>query len=100
MTGPEHWPETGPFEGREAILRQFERLSSDWEEHHFSDLAVVAEDGDWVVVEYRWHTRGAGSGIETTFEMASAHRLENGQQAEAHFRWNRAEALAAAGLSD
>jgi ketosteroid isomerase-like protein len=100
MTGPEGWPESGPFEDKEAVLRQFERLASDWQEHHFSDLAVVADERNWVVMEYRWHTRGAASGIETVFDMASAHRMEDGRQAEAHFRWKRAEALKAAGLSE
>lgn len=100
MTGPEDWPEPGPFVGKDAVLRQFERLASDWEEHYFSDLAVIADERDWVVVEYRWHAKGGGSGIETTFDMASAHRIKNGRQAEAHFRWNRAAAFGAAGLPE
>ena len=100
MTGPQGWPEIGPFQGKDEVLRQFERLASDYEEHHFSDLTVVAAERNWVVMEYRWHTRGAASGIETVFDMASAHRMDNGRQAEAHFRWNRAEALEAAGLSE
>jgi ketosteroid isomerase-like protein len=100
ISGPEEWPEPGPFEGKSAVMGQFERLASDWAEHHFSDLTVVADEGDWVVWEYRWHTRGAGSGIETTVEMASAHRVVAGRQVEAHFRWNPVEALEAAGLRE
>jgi hypothetical protein len=32
ITGPEGWPERGPFEGRDAVLGQFRRLAADWGE--------------------------------------------------------------------
>ena len=99
-TAPAGWPEQGPFEGREAIRRQFERLTSDWERHHFEDLAVIANEGEWVVLTFRWCTRGVASGIVTDFDMAVANRLRHGKIIEAHFRWNGAEALKAAGLSE
>jgi ketosteroid isomerase-like protein len=100
LTGPEGWPEQGPFAGREAIRRQFERLASDWSSHGFSDVTIISATDDWVVATFRWETRGAASGIETTFEMAAAYRIEDGAFAEAHFRWNREDALEAAGLSE
>jgi hypothetical protein len=39
------------------------------------------------------------SGIETYFDHATAYRLQGGSIIEAHFRWNRDEALEAAGLA-
>jgi ketosteroid isomerase-like protein len=100
VTSPAGWPEPGPFNGRDAIARQFERLASDWEEHHFENLDLAAKPGNWVIVTFQWHTRGVGSGLETQFDLAGAYRVGEGQIVEAHFRWTRDEALEAAGLSE
>jgi hypothetical protein len=43
------WPEPGPFVGRDAALAEYKRLT-DWGENRFSDIDVVADEGDWVVV--------------------------------------------------
>jgi ketosteroid isomerase-like protein len=100
MTALDGWPERGPFKGREEIRRQFERLASDWSRHAFADVEVVSHEDDWVVIAFCWTTRGAASGLEAKFEMAAAYRVDNGEFAEAHFRWNRQQALEAAGLSE
>jgi ketosteroid isomerase-like protein len=92
------WPEPGPFVGRDAALAQSKRLT-DWGENRFTDIDVVADEGGWVVVAYRWHVRGAGSGISTHFDVATAVRLKEGRIIEWHNRWSRDEALEAAGLS-
>jgi SnoaL-like domain len=99
ITGPENWPEPGPFEGREAVVGQFRRLAADWGDHHVSDLAVVADRSSWVVITFQWEVRGDRSGAATTANLAAAYRLTNGQMCEAHFRWTAAQALEAAGLS-
>jgi ketosteroid isomerase-like protein len=99
-TAPDGWPEPGPFIGRDAIVNQFKRIFADWSEYRFEDIEVVAESGDWVVVTWRWHTRGVTSGIETHFDFAGANRVQGGQIIEAHFRWRAQEALEAAGLSE
>jgi hypothetical protein len=93
------WPEPGPFVGRDAVLAETKRLI-EWGENRFSDFEVVADEGDWVVVAYRWHVRGAGSGIETDFDVASAVRMKDALVIEWHNRWNRDEALEAAGLRE
>jgi SnoaL-like domain len=62
ITGPEGWPERGPFEGRDAVLGQFRRLAADWGEHRVSEIQVVADRADWVVVTFRWEVRGERSG--------------------------------------
>jgi ketosteroid isomerase-like protein len=93
------WPEPGPFVGRAAVLAEATRLT-DWGENRLTDIDVVADEGDWVVVAYRWHVRGAGSGISTHFDVVTAIRVKEGRFIEWHNRWTRDEALGAAGLSD
>jgi ketosteroid isomerase-like protein len=93
------WPEPGPFVGRDAVLAEWRRLV-EWGESRFTDVNVVADQGDWVVVECRWEVRGAESGIETHFDLAIAMRVEEARIIEWHNRWNRDEALEAAGLSE
>ena len=94
------WPEPGPFVGRDALVRQFERLVADWAEFEIEKIEAAADSGDWVVVTYTLRTRGAASGVETRIDQAVALRVANGKIIEAHFRWNREEALEAAGLSE
>jgi ketosteroid isomerase-like protein len=100
ITGPEGWPERGPFEGRDAIFDQFRRLVADWEEHTVSEIQVVADRGSWVVVTFRWEVRGERSGAATASNLAAAYRLREGRISEAHFRWTPEEALEAAGLRE
>jgi SnoaL-like domain len=52
------WPEPGPFVGRDAVLAEWQRLV-DWGESGFTDINVVADEGDWVIVECRWEVRTA-----------------------------------------
>jgi ketosteroid isomerase-like protein len=100
ITGPEGWPEPGPFEGRDAVMGQLQRLTADWQEHRFNEIAVVAERDDWVVLRFQWEVRGAESGAPIATKMAAAYRLLDGRFVEAHFRWTPEEAFEAAGLSD
>ena len=94
------WPEPGPFLGRDAVVAQFKRNVADWEDNRFIDIDVVADEGDWVVAEFRWEVRGAGSGIDTHFDVAAAIRVRDARIIEWHYRWNQAEALEAAGLKE
>ncbi|MGH2950944.1 MAG: nuclear transport factor 2 family protein [Solirubrobacterales bacterium] len=100
MTAPDGWPEQGPFEGRAAIMRRFQRLAEDWSAHRVTDVDVISDARDWVVVGWRWHTRGSQSGVETTAEVSAAFRLKDERVIEAHYRWNADEALEAAGLRE
>ena len=93
------WPEQGPFEGCDAIVGQFERLSADWEHNRISKFEVFAEDDDWVVVNYRWSVRGAKSGLETHFDLATAVRLADGGIDRLHFAWTPQEACEFVGIA-
>ena len=99
-TAAEGWPEQGPFVGRDAIVRQFERIYADWSEYQFEEIEVVADSDDWVVATWTLRTRGAASGVETQVGLATALRVQDGRIIEGHFRWTRDEALQAAGLSE
>jgi ketosteroid isomerase-like protein len=98
VTPAEGWPEPGPFVGRDACMREFERLFADWSEWRFEDIRVLANPDDWVVLAWRWHTRGVTSGIEADFNLATAFRFRDGRVVESHFRWRAEDALEAAGL--
>jgi ketosteroid isomerase-like protein len=93
------WPEQGPFVGRDALLAEIKRLL-DWGENRFTEIDVVADEGDWVVVAFQWHVRGKGSGLATHFDVVAAVRLKERRINEWHSRWRRDEALEAAGLSE
>jgi ketosteroid isomerase-like protein len=100
VTGPEGWPERGPFEGRNAVAAQFRRLAADWGKHRISDVDVVVDRAGWVVLTFRWEVQGVRSGVATATPIAAAYRVEDGRISEGHFRWTREEALEAAGLRE
>ena len=99
-TGVREWPEPGPYVGRDEVVAQAKRNLADWDEVRLTHVEVVADEGEWVVAELLWEARGAGSGVETDAEMVAAIRVEDSLITEWHFRWTRAEALEAAGLSE
>ena len=100
VTPPDGWPEPGPFVGREALVRQWERLFADWSEFRFENFEIAAESDEWVVFTFRMHTRGGASGLDADFDFAVASRVRDGLTAESHFRWELDDALEAAGLSE
>lgn len=100
ISGPEGWPEPGPFRGRDAAIGQFRRLAGEWEENRISDLEVLVDRGDWVVVTFRWMVRSEEGAAPFAANFSAAYRVEGGQIWEAHFRWTPEQALEAAALSD
>jgi SnoaL-like domain len=50
------WPEPGPFVGRDAMLAETKRLT-DWGESRFTDIEVVADEGDWVLLAFHGGSR-------------------------------------------
>jgi ketosteroid isomerase-like protein len=74
-TAAEGWPEQGPWIGRTAVVAQYERLVADWTEMRVLLTEIVADVGDWVVVQFSWQVRGAQSGIETRFDPGVSDRL-------------------------
>jgi ketosteroid isomerase-like protein len=99
VVAPGDWPEQGPFNGRDVALAQFERLAADNADQKI-DIQDVKATGDWVVVTFRWHFKGKGSGIESAMDTAVACRVADAQITELHYTRTRNEALEAAGLSE
>src|SRR5436305_1592605 len=63
----EGWPESGPFMGREAVMRQFEQLRDTWDADAVVPVGDFIEVGDRVLV--RMIYRGMGQGPQADLEM-------------------------------
>jgi ketosteroid isomerase-like protein len=63
----EGWPESGPFMGREAVMRQFEQLRDTWDADAVVPIGDFIEVGDRVLV--RMVYRGMGQGPQADLEM-------------------------------
>ncbi len=98
MIAPEGWPEGGPFVGREVVMRQFARVSEDWESNDI-ETGREAGGGEWVAMEFVWRARGRASGAEVEMRLSGAYRVRDHLIAELHLFWNYEEALAKAGLT-
>jgi hypothetical protein len=100
MTPLENWPEPGPFTGREANVAQFQRLRADSAGRTVIEVVEASERGEWLVIRYRWVMEGAASGATVEASFTGVARLENGQVAEQHFRFDEGGALEAAGIAN
>ena len=92
------FPEPGPFVGRNAIMRQFDRLRDALDER--DALAFVGDfldAGDRVVSRFAW--RGEGSGPAMDLELTVVYTVRARRILEADFFRDHREALEAAGLS-
>jgi ketosteroid isomerase-like protein len=91
------WPEPGPFSGRDAIMRQFERMREALDDR---DSLVVLGDilhaADRVVIRFAW--RGEGYGPAMDFEVTVVYTIRDGRVLEAEFFPDHTDALDAAGL--
>jgi ketosteroid isomerase-like protein len=98
MRSPEDWPEAGPFIGREAVVREFERLREtfdmDWQEL----ISEPIDIGDRVVVRTVWH--GVGQGPELKQESTVVFTVRDGQVFHIEFFSDHAKALATLGLPE
>jgi len=92
-------PDSEVHRGIDAIRKQVER----WEEA-YPDLEVAPleakENGDGVFLWVRFSGHGAGSGLPIDMELAHVLTLEEGRVRRLEEFTDRAEALAAVGLSD
>jgi hypothetical protein len=61
IVSPEGWPESGPFEGWDAMVEQWRRIKSSWAEEHV-ELLSLKSGADDVLAEMRWSLRGEASG--------------------------------------
>jgi ketosteroid isomerase-like protein len=79
---PAEWPEPEALRGRAAIREQFagwdEAFGPDWPQRlkarSFEDLG-----GGRVLIEFRFETTGAGSGVPIDQPLAAIHRVRDGK---------------------
>jgi ketosteroid isomerase-like protein len=91
------FPEPGPFFGREAIMRQFERLRDALDNR--DSLSLLGEPfdvGDRVVAQFAW--RGEGYGPAMDAELTIVYTVRQSRILEAQFFRDHQEALEAIGL--
>ena len=92
---PDGWPESGPFVGREMLMRQWNatRDTFDADEMRIGD---VTEVGDTVAVRFIW--RGVGHGPDANLEATGLFTVRGETITRMDFYWNHGEALKAVGL--
>ena len=95
---PEGWPEPGPFVGREAVIRQWERLREAWNADALQLISDFIDAADRVAVRIIW--RGAGRGPEFSMEFTGVYTVRKGKIRTIEFFWDHAEALKAVGLEE
>jgi ketosteroid isomerase-like protein len=90
-------PET--YRGHEGIRRFHREVCEVWEEFRWERVRFV-EAADKVVVLLHSHGRGRGSGLEMARDAAMVWTVRKDRAVSVRFYIDRAEALAAAGLSE
>ena len=98
MRMAEGWPESGPFVGREAVMRQLEQQRETWDADGFELITDFIDAADRVVVRFNW--RGEGQGPEYNMEFTGVYTVRKGKIFAIEHFWDHAEALKAVGLSE
>jgi ketosteroid isomerase-like protein len=92
------WPEPGPFEGREAVMRQFEQARQTWDADAIEVVGDIVHAADRVVVRTQW--RGVGHGPESNIELTAVYTVRKGKVLYQEFFRDYKEALEAVGLQE
>ena len=95
--GLDDWPEPGPNIGRDAVLRQYERMRDAWDADTVTILGEPVEAGERVAVRTALH--GTGRGPDVSIEVTGVFTVRDGNIHAVHFFWDHAEALAELGLA-
>jgi ketosteroid isomerase-like protein len=98
VRAPADWPEPGPFVGREAVMRQWERNRESWDADTFEAVGDLIDAGDRVIVRLIW--TGVGRGLKTQLEFTAVYTVRKGKISYQESFWDHAEALEALGLSE
>ncbi|MBM3666565.1 MAG: nuclear transport factor 2 family protein [Actinobacteria bacterium] len=84
ITAPEGWPESGFFQGREAVIDQLQRLKESWREERV-ELVAIESAGDRVLVNVRLLGQGESSGVELDMPFWKVCTLVEGKTAASAF---------------
>ena len=93
----EGWPETGPVVGRDAVMRQWERVREPWDTVTVEPVSII-DAGDRVVARMIAH--GVGRGPAFNLEITTVTTFRNGRTILIDYFWDYAEALKAVGLEE
>jgi ketosteroid isomerase-like protein len=94
----EGFPEPGPYVGREAVMRQWQRQRETFDDDALEVIGDYIDAAAQVVVRFIW--RGAGYGPESNMEMTGVFTVRKGRMSFIEFFWDHSEALEAVGLSE
>ena len=97
----EYFPaeERGSVHGHDGLRRYFRRWMEAWDEFHLRPTEFL-DAGDHVFVGAALNGRGRGSGVEVRMEGWQVWLIRGGRAARCEEYSDRAEALAAVGLSE
>jgi ketosteroid isomerase-like protein len=93
----EGFPDTGPFVGRDAVMRQWERVLEPWDTVTMEPVSII-DAGDRVVARQIAHAVGRGPAVQQEFTTVATFR--NGRIVLVDYFWDYAEALKAVGLEE
>jgi ketosteroid isomerase-like protein len=96
MRMAEGFPESGPFVGREAVMRWILDAREPFDQFVLEPTSDFIDVGDRVVVRYRSHGRGRGPDV--SFEFTEVATFWDGKVIYMQFFWDHAEALKSVGL--
>ncbi len=93
-------PYAGMYYGRAAIRNLLADYFETWESVRLEPEDFIEVDQDRVVVPFRLHTRGKGSGAEVEAQMTQVWTVRDRKAVRVAAYNDRAEALEAAALSE
>jgi ketosteroid isomerase-like protein len=93
-------PYAGIYYGRAAIRNLLADYFETWESVRLEPEDFIEVDEDRVVVPFRLHARGEGSGAEVEAQMTQVWTVRDGKAVRVAAYNDRTEALEAVGLSE
>ena len=96
--GLDNWPEAGPNVGRDAVMRQYERMRETVDTDSVAVLSEPIDIGDRVAVRFSW--RAGGRGPELNMEVTGVFTVRDRRIQGVEFFWDHAEAVDRMGPAD
>jgi ketosteroid isomerase-like protein len=98
MRMAEGFPESGPFVGREAVMRWIMDAREPFDDFILEPTSDIIDVGDRVVVRLRSHATGRGPDVR--FEFSEVSTFWDGRIVYIQFFWDHHEAVKAVGLEE
>jgi ketosteroid isomerase-like protein len=98
VRGPEGWPESGPWVGREAVMRLWDQQRETWDSDSLIATSAFIEAADRVAVRLNW--RGVGHGPQADLVLTNVVTVRERRIVYQEFFSDHAAALETVGLSE